>query len=179
MKSDELEYLGDPDERKCIAAILSLYGWEAYNYKSIAWVRKPRKWRSWRTGERYKWVRSIDTPIQLISRTTGAPVSEVVRYRPSSRFGVTLFAGDPTVIGVFRDMRSATSRRQVWFTHSTSIDRDTALEIGLSLTRHAPMPRDIPPPRFSELIWVADELEETMNNIALVTGKRHLRKIIG
>ncbi|WP_040792237.1 hypothetical protein [Nocardia paucivorans] len=179
MKSDELEYLGDADEQKCISAILSHYEWEAYNYKSVAWVRKPRRWRSWRTGENYKWVRSVDTPIQLISRTTGEPVSEVVRYRPASRFGVTLFAGDPTVVGVFRDMRSSAGRRQIWFTHSTSIDRDTAIAIGLSITRYIPMPRNVPPPRFSDLIWVADELEEYSNNIALVTGKRHLRKILG
>ncbi|MEU1982321.1 hypothetical protein [Nocardia sp. NPDC019395] len=179
MKNDAIEFLGDPDEQKCIAAVLSLYAWEPYNYKAHAWVRKPRRRASWRTGQRYKWAISTDTPIQLISRTTGESVSELVRYQPTRRFGAALFAGDPRGIGVFRDMRLPTGGSAVWFTHSTSVDRGNALAIGLSLASCAPLPSDFPEPRFSELIWLADEKPEmTANSVTLATDNRKLRKIL-
>ena len=178
MKNNEVEYLGDADEQKCIAAILAQYPWETYNYKAHAWVRKPRKWASWRTGEHYKWAVSTDTPIQIISRTTGESISELPRYHPTRRYGIMLFAGDPKVIGVVRTVTPPTGPNAVWFTHSTAIDRDTALQIGLALSPHIGIPNAVPEPQFSNLIWLADLRPEAISvSVALERDKRKLRKI--
>lgn len=151
----EVEYIGDKNERICIANLLARYSWQPYNFKSRSWERLPRRRSSRRTGEQYKWVVSRNTPLHLAaSANRKQSVSEVVTPLEHRPVGIVLFAGDPLLIGVCRDVRDRKNR--IWFTHSTALSRETALRIGLSLTATSPLPTP-PEPYFGEIMWVADQ----------------------
>ncbi|WP_328388624.1 hypothetical protein [Nocardia sp. NBC_00416] len=135
----EVEFAGDP-----------------YRFKHGAWVRRPRRRPSRRSGEHYEWVTSYDTPLHLSSRY-GDIAGEVATPLDHSFTGWVLFAGDPRLIGVCRDPRD--KKHRVWFTHSTDLTREDAVRLGLSLTASSPLPSS-PEPHSSATRWIADYTAE-------------------
>lgn len=149
--------VGDADELRCMENILAHHPWQAFNFKHRAWVRKPRRWRSLRTGELFRWAESGDVPMQLISRETGDSIAELAPAPWLGSFGIVLFAGNPDVAGVCRDVLDRKNR--AWFTHPPSLDRKTALGLCSSPQSFPFRARTVGqhPQQLTSAMWLADQ----------------------
>lgn len=134
MQRDKIE--GPAEDVACCERILGLYPWHVFDYRSGAWVREPRRFRSVLTGERMRWSSRGETPIQLLDR--GRPLADLIGLRRLSRVSVCtlLFAGDLHVGGAIWDMK--VPRARIQFAHATSLDRDTARTEAMAMTPGAP-----------------------------------------